>query len=128
MLMPMQHAEHARTAQTTIVTIPTDRIVDWDSFHDVFGQTLGFPAFYGRNLDAWIDCLTYADDRASGMTAIPVEPGSLLTLAIGQAPAFKARCPEQYNALVECTAFVNFRRQEHGGTAVLALLLEGHFA
>ncbi|MCA9610738.1 MAG: barstar family protein [Myxococcales bacterium] len=35
-----------------IVAIPTRRIVDWDTFHDVFAEAFGFPGFYGRNLDA----------------------------------------------------------------------------
>jgi hypothetical protein len=48
--------------QTTIVTIPADRITDWESFHSVFKQALGFPDFYGRNMDAWNDCMTYLDD------------------------------------------------------------------
>ena len=41
-----------------LITIPFDRITDWESFHHVFKQTLGFPGFYGRNMDAWIDCMT----------------------------------------------------------------------
>ena len=44
-----------------VVSIPTDRISDWESFHEVFSEVLGFPSFYGRNMDAWIDCLTSAD-------------------------------------------------------------------
>lgn len=47
---------------TTLVAIPADLIVGWESFHDVFAETLGFPAFYGRNMDAWIDCMTSADE------------------------------------------------------------------
>ena|SRR6188768_2371266 len=34
---------------------------------------------------------------------------------------FAARCPEQYAALVECPAFVNWRRIEKGSEPVLAL-------
>ena len=48
-----------------VVSIPTNRIADWASFHDVFAETLGFPSYYGRNMDASIDCLTYADDTQS---------------------------------------------------------------
>ena len=39
--------------------------------------------------------------------------------------AFKKRCPEQYDALVECSAFVNFRRTQIGKTPVIALLPNG---
>ncbi len=68
--------------QTPVVNIPAGRIVDWDSFHDVFSETLGFPGFYGGNMNAWIDCLTCADDAEGGMVANPVASGDLLTLSI----------------------------------------------
>src|ERR1700733_14148302 len=95
--------------QTTIVTIPADRITDWESFHSVFKQALGFPDFYGRNMDAWNDCMTYLDDPPSGMTNVFVAKGDLLTLRIDNAADFQKRSPEQYSALIECSAFVNYR-------------------
>jgi Barstar (barnase inhibitor) len=49
-------------SRVPIVDIPTDRIIDWNSFHDVFSELLGFPEFHGRNMNAWIDCLTDVDD------------------------------------------------------------------
>ena len=113
--------------QTKVVQIPTNQIVNWETFHSVFEEALGFPSFYGRNMNAWIDCLTSADDAESGMISDPVAPGDLLTLSIGDAAAFKQRCPEQYEALIECTAFVNYRRVKVGGSPVLSLLIEGFF-
>ena len=113
--------------QTTVISIPTADITDWDTFHDVFEKALGFPDYYGRNMNAWIDCMTYADDPDSGMIAHAVQPGGLLTLRLADAPAFKKRSPEQYEALIECAAFVNFRRVEQGDEPVLSLLIEGHF-
>lgn len=112
---------------TKVVIIPTGRIVDWESFHDVFREALGFPAFYGRNMNAWIDCLISADEAESGMVADPVASGNLLALSIGDAAAFKRRCPEQFDALIECTSFVNHGRREVGDGPVLALLFDGHF-
>jgi len=57
----------------SIVDVPTSQIGDWDTFHDTSAQRLGFPACYGRNMSAWIDCLTYADqdDGMRAMTALP---------------------------------------------------------
>jgi len=78
-------------------------------------------------MNAWIDCMTYIDDPPSGMTSASVTPGELITLRIDDAPDFQRRCPEQYNALVECAAFVNYRRIECGGTPVLTLMLNGWF-
>lgn len=39
----------------TAIPIPTNRITDWHTFHEVFAATLGFPDYYGRNMNAWID-------------------------------------------------------------------------
>lgn len=108
---------------TTVIALPTNRIVDWDSFHTVFAERLGFPGYYGRNMNAWIDCLTYADDADAGMLAEAVPRGGLLTLHVEGGADFKGRCPEQYDALIECAAFVNSRRIEDGEEPVLALLL-----
>lgn len=113
--------------QTLLINLPADRIVDWDSFHAVFADCLGFPAYYGANMNAWIDCLTYVDDAEAGMVRRPVAKGTLLTLQIDEAAAFARRCPAQYAALVECAAFVNHRRVEVDQPPVLALLMVGDF-
>jgi hypothetical protein len=34
---------------------------------------------------------------------------------------FAERCPDQFAALIDCSAFVNWRRLETGGRAILAL-------
>jgi hypothetical protein len=113
--------------QTIIVAIPTERIADWDSFHRVFREVLGFPDFYGCNMNAWNDCMTYVDDPDSGLSAVTVSRGEVLTLRIDHAADFQRRCPEQYQALLECAAFVNYRRIDFGEPPVLALMLAGPF-
>ncbi|WP_298376548.1 barstar family protein [uncultured Bradyrhizobium sp.] len=110
-----------------IIKVPADQIKDWDSFHTVFQSTLGLAEFYGRNMNAWIDCITYVDDPASGMTGVSVAEGEILTLCIDDAPDFRRRCPEQYETLIECCAFVNYRRMERGAAPVLALMLNGWY-
>jgi len=101
--------------------IQARNIVDWPSFHAEFDRVFGFPDFYGRNMDAWIDCMTSLDDPDDGLTAIHVESGRVLTIEIEDVDALKRQCPEQYAALIECSAFVNWRRIEQGLSAVLAL-------
>ncbi len=105
----------------TIVTIDAGAIQDWDDFHSAFSKAFGFPSFYGRNMDAWIDCLTHLDDAESGMTAVTVDPGAVLTLQIDRIDVLADRCPEAYAALIECSAFVNWRRVESGASPILAL-------
>jgi len=114
--------------QTTIVTIPAEQIEDWASFHRVFREVLGFPDFYGCNMNAWIDCMTDVDDSESGMSSLCIAPGELLMLRIDDAPDFRRRCPEQYDALIACTAFVNHRRMDRDAPPVLALMLNGRFS
>jgi hypothetical protein len=87
----------------------------------VFAEELGFPGFYGCNLDAWIDCMSSLDAPEDGMTSVHASPGGVVTLHLEHVAEFARRCPEQYDALVECSAFVNFRRIEMGEPAVLAL-------
>ena len=104
-----------------VVHIDTNRIREWDSFHDVFAETFGFPGFYGRNLDAWIDCMTCLDDPEAAMSKVHVPSGGVVTIQLEHVDEFAARCPEQYRALIECVAFVNWRRLEQGDPSLLAL-------
>jgi Barstar (barnase inhibitor) len=110
-----------------IIRLPSDKITDWDTFHAVFQEVFGFPEFYGRNMDAWNDCMTYLDDPDSGMSSATVAKGGLVVIRVENASAFKKRCPVQYDALVECAAFVNYRRVDVGESPILALMLIGHY-
>jgi RNAse (barnase) inhibitor barstar len=105
----------------TLVNIECKRIRDWPSFHDEFHRVFQFPAFYGRNMNAWIDCMSSLDAPEEKMTNLHIEPGQVLTLALEDAESFKTKCPEQYAAIVECSAFVNWLRSQQGLPAVLAL-------
>jgi len=106
---------------TKNIQIEGGKITDWHSFHDCFSNALGFPAFYGRNMDAWNDCMTSLDAPEDGLTTIHVATGDVLVLCISGATDLKKRCPEIYDALVECSAFVNYRRIKMRTQAVLAV-------
>jgi hypothetical protein len=107
-----------------MIRIDASRIRDWDSFHSEFSNTLGFPDFYGRNMSAWVDCMTNLDDPDAGMTKISVHKGEVLSVVIENAADFKRRCPEQFTALLESAAFANGRRIEQGEPPVLALSID----
>jgi hypothetical protein len=47
--------------------------------------------------------------------------GSVVTIQLDNIEEFRIRCPEQYAALIEGAAFVNWRRIEVGDSPVLAL-------
>jgi Barstar (barnase inhibitor) len=102
-----------------IVQIPLDRIHDWETFHTVFAEVLGFPDYYGRNMNAWIDCMTSLDDP--DMYPSPLAKGDVLTLDIEDVHSFKERCPEQFAVLIDCSAFVNYRRIRVDQAPILAL-------
>ena len=106
---------------TSLVSVDCDAITDWPSFHEAFAYTFGFRDFYGKNMNAWVDCLTYLDDPAAGMTNVHCAPGAVMVLELLNVKAFRQRCPEQYDAVIECSAFVNWRRLETGEPAVLAM-------
>lgn len=104
-----------------IVEIETRHISDWETFHTVFAEIFGFPGFYGRNMDAWIDCMSSLDDPKAGLSVVTCTPGHVVTLQLKDALDFAERCPEQFESLVECVAYVNWRRLEGGEPTVLAL-------
>ena len=104
-----------------IIKLDTRPISDWTTFHDVFAKIFGFPGFYGRNMNAWIDCMTCLDDPPAQMTTVHAPAGGVVVLELDDVAAFARRCPEQYAALIECAAFVNWRRIKTGEPAVLAL-------
>ncbi len=105
----------------TKVSLDCDKISDWQSFHEVFAKAFGFPDFYGKNMNAWIDCMTYLDDPAAGMSTIHCHHGSVLVLELLNAEKFRQRRPEQYETLADGVAFVNWRRLETDSPAVLAI-------
>jgi hypothetical protein len=104
-----------------IVTVDCAAITDWPSFHGVFATAFGFPEFYGRNMDAWIDCMSSLDNPEDGMSQVHCGPAGVLTLHLTNVKSFKLRCPGQYAALIECSAFVNWRRNQNEEASVLAI-------
>lgn len=92
------------------VVVDLSKVTGWDSFHDLFADAFGFPAYYGRNMDAWIDCM---EDFA-------IEKDLLILDLPGMAD-LKLRCPEICEALNECSAFINHRSLKSGGKAQIAL-------
>ena len=99
------------------VIFDTNRVRDWDSFHQYSKEVFGFPDFYGRNMGAWIDCLTYIEE-ADGMSCFVIGKDEMLNIEVTETRDFNARLPEIFDALIECTAFVNSRYKR----AVIALV------
>ena len=103
------------------VTIECSKIIDWSSFHSQFTEVFGFPEFYGSNMNAWIDCMSDLHDPDSGMSQVHCEKGKTIIINLKDAREFKMRCPEQYQAILESSAFVNWRNIDIGEPPVITL-------
>jgi Barstar (barnase inhibitor) len=104
-----------------VVAIDALRIHDWESCHDALSVAFGFPDFCGHNANAWVDCLTSLDKPTDGMSKVHAPPGGVVVLRLDHAQDLAVRQPEIYAALIECAAFVNWRRLEVGEGPVLAV-------
>lgn len=106
---------------TTHITIDCDQITDWESFHAVFAKAFGFPDFYGENMNAWVDCMSSLDTPEDGMTGVYCNRGETITLYLKHIAPLKRRCPEAHQALLDSTAFVNYRQTSRNEPALIAL-------
>ena len=104
------------------VRIDGGGITDKESFHKAFKEAFGFPDFYGMNMDAWIDCMSSLDCPESGLSELTIEEGERLLIEFAGMEAFKSREPKLFDALVECTAFVNQRYIGSGEAPAIALV------
>ena len=69
-------------------------------------------------MNAWIDCMSSLDTE---MSKVQVKEGEILALQLDNAKDLKEKYPYLYAEIVECSAFVNWRRTEKGEPAILAL-------
>lgn len=87
-------------------------IVDWDSFHDEFQKQLGFFDGYGRNMDAWNDCMRdmYTNGEDKSLTKFDLRDGDTFTLVVMNAVQWKKSAPEVFSAFEDCSSFFNSER------------------
>ena len=103
------------------VGLKTDAIYDWTSFHAECQRAFGFPAFYGRNMDAWIDCMSSLRSE-DGLVSIRLPAGELLELELTDTDSLRERVPDLIEELVLATAAVNQRFIENGEAPAIALI------
>jgi RNAse (barnase) inhibitor barstar len=105
------------------IIVDTSKIVDGPTFHATLASAMGFPLFYGRNMDAWIDCMSSLTDEHP-LAAIRITEGEKLLLVVPAFESLAKRAPEVARAFLECTAEVNLRYGGRGEKARVALVLE----
>jgi RNAse (barnase) inhibitor barstar len=89
------------------VNIDGTKLTDWNAFHAYFKEAFGFPDYYGNNMNAWIDCMSDED--------------GLIVLHFSNIETLKHSAPDIYNAIIECSAFVNYRCVEGGSQPIIIL-------
>ena len=97
-------------------------ISDGSSFHDVFARVFRFPDFYGRNMDAWNDCMSdlHGPTALSGHELPENEP---VAIYLRDAESFAERCPDVFRSFIACTAFVNGKYEKLGSPVRISLVL-----
>ena len=96
-------------------------IRDETSFHAVFQDALGFFDGYGRNMNAWIDCMNDLHGPRS-LSSFNLPEGEPVDLMFRGTDEFGRRCPELLRELVECTAAVNRRYRSMNSEVRVALV------
>lgn len=101
--------------------LDTSKINDWHSFHAQSAEVFGFPAFYGSNINAWIDCLSYLPE-GDGMSRYQLSQSEQLFIHLQHFSYFTKAQPEIYQALTEAVASINRRYISDGDIPRLVLV------
>lgn len=106
----------------TVVRLNGEAMTDWDAFHRTCKAEFGFPDFYGCNMDAWVDCLSYLRDE-EGMTKFRLKPNEKLQITITNAEILRTKAPDILAELAFCIEAINERYADYGETPALELKL-----
>ena len=74
------------------VRIDRDKITDVASFHLVFKEAFDFPAFYGKNMNVWIDWMSSLLDD-DGLNGVLLKENETLQIEITKTEDFIKRLP-----------------------------------
>jgi RNAse (barnase) inhibitor barstar len=88
------------------IVLDASKITDKASFHKEFKKVMGFPDFYGMNMDAWIDCMS---DIKGGMVSPELNTNEPLCIELLHTEIFNKKLQNIMDDLIECTVFVNQR-------------------
>ena len=97
-------------------------ITDWHSFHTECQKAFGFPDFYGRTMDAWVDCLSYLRDDDT-MSAFRLKPDEVLRIEVQDADLLRKQAPDILEEMTFCIGGINERYEDYGEKPALVLIL-----
>ena len=91
------------------IHVDCSKIVDWETFHDEFQEKMGFFDGYGRNMNAWIDCMgdMYTNGEYESLSKFSLNDGDIFTLILNQSEGFIENHLDIFSGLCECISFVN---------------------
>tara|TARA_R110001599_G_scaffold64023_3_gene179059 strand:+ start:685701 stop:686078 length:378 start_codon:yes stop_codon:yes gene_type:complete len=117
-------AQKNRSEELIMAAVQLDgaSITDWESFHTASAAVFGFPAFYGRSLDAWVDSLSYLRDQEN-MTKFLLKPNEMLEITISNANILRTANPDLLEEITFCIAGINERYDDYGEKPALSLKL-----
>ena len=104
------------------IALNPNAIYDWPSFHRESQHALGFPPDYGRDMDAWVDCLISLRDDVGRRVAVRIGEGEMLQLEMAEVEQVRERVPEFLETLVDAVAEVNRRFIEAGQAPAVTLI------
>ncbi len=94
-------------------------IEDLNSMHELLMEKFGFPNFYGKNVNALIDCLTSLRYPEDGMTKVSLERDEVLQLTVKSFPFSKDMITNHFLIAVQS---VNQRYLMKGMSVPISLL------
>lgn len=97
-------------------------ITGWASFHTECASVFGFPAFYGHNMNAWVDCLSYLRED-DGMSRFVLNDKEVLTIEVLHSATLRAAAPDILDELQFCVAMINERCEDYDEAPTLRLSL-----
>ncbi|MDM3871678.1 barstar family protein [Porticoccus sp. W117] len=102
------------------VTIDGSNIRDWDSFHNEFQEKMGFFDGYGRNLDAWLDCMTdiFTRGQYESLCKFNLNQDDSFTMKIINGEKWMSQSKETLLAFMDCYEPLRESKDGHYGLSI----------
>ncbi|MEO8600900.1 MAG: barstar family protein [bacterium] len=104
------------------VRLNGEAITTLEAFHTESQRVFGFPDFYGRNMNAWVDCMSYLRDDEN-MSHFHLKPDEVLRIEVAHSAVLRAQAPEILDDLAFCIEAINDRYVDYDEKPALELIL-----
>jgi RNAse (barnase) inhibitor barstar len=90
----------------TRISVNGATIVNWPSFHDEFSRAFRFFDGYGRNRDAWIDCMTDLHGP-NALSSLRLPAGEQIEIVLNDSATMVKSYPEIFAELLRLVRYAN---------------------